>query len=414
MKWYGDVPRADEAKTPLTLVVTNDVWIYARFTHPWQMDASAKTASNGNFTINYLVKDASARTLYIGNWKASSLFADADEGEGVLDLGGAVTDGAGTVWTFTHWASAGAFFVRTKNGKGNVQTLLSPGTIRGNWPGEQVFHVGQMPNEMGQKSYRTIILDEPQMTGLWATWNTCAQYDLTRVILRTPKLDGFAGDGGFWYAPLSQTKFDWWDLSGLTSIKTASFTSASWTSYIPATGTLRLPSLRTVVEQNAKGHYALGYLPKAEGFVLGGLTKAMTVTNIGRRAMGQCSALRSLEIYNAADMTVGEAPFWKGTTPAEITLTGKAINDGGAVFSNLTASVTAAETKPVVIYASSLFGWDQVDYIDHDITEAERAQAPGERVIGVYRGGAAAPLGKALVVHHSAPYEPKSTVFLLR
>ena len=59
--------------------------------------------------------------------------------------------------------------------------------------------------------------------------------------------------------------------------------------------------------------------------------------------------------------------------------------------------------KPVVIYASRLQeGWGRnghrASWIS-DATAEELAAHPGEKVIGVYRAGASAPSGKAVVIH---------------
>ena len=112
-------------------------------------------------------------------------------------------------------------------------------------------------------------------------------------------------------------------------------------------------------------------------------------------------------------MTVGDAPFEGGATPREIVLTGPAIRDGGAAFAALTSGVEAAETKPVVICVSALM-WSGTPYIDTSVSEAERAQLPGEEILGVYRGGAEAPLGKALVVKRPSPFEPRGLAVVIR
>lgn len=415
-KWYGDVPHADATNAVLTLVVTNDVWLFARFVHPWTLSADRKTVSNGNFTINCSVANASARTLTLGVNKVFGLFADTDAGQGVLDLGGDVLAADdGSRWTFTGLPWVPALFVREWRGKGDVTTFLSPGTLA-SWDAScQYLHAAHSTiasaKARGQKSYRTFILDEPTMTGSWGGWMTCGQTDLTRVIFQTPKLSGLTGEGGFWSAPLSETKFDWWDLSGATRIAHGAFACADgWRGYVNAAGTLRLPSLRNVEYAN-NGPYALGYMAKVEGFELGGATRSTTVTNISKYGFGRNASLRTLTIHNAPDMTVGAEPFQWGQTPRTITFTGRALTDDGTAFSNLTATVSAAATKPVVIYASARRGWAGVSYLDYNVTAEERAQVPGKRVIGVYRCGAAAPLGKALVVH---PFDSDPTILIIR
>ena len=422
VKWYGDVAREDAANAALTLVLTNDVWLYARFVHPWRLSDDRTMASDGNFTVNCVVRNATKRTLCLGTQATSGLFADSDEGQGVLDLGGDVLDGDGNRWTFETWGYQNGLLARLKYGKGDATTFLSPGTIAGDWS-RQYLSV----NNGGESSYQTFILDEPTMPGTWVSWSASEQKKLTRLILQVPRLTAFGGEAGFWGLPLSETKFGWWDLSGLTDVAPGTFAgykngSASWDLCAPATGILNLPSLRTV---RARGGmmgsawkdylFSLGRLPNVEGFVLGGLTKDMTVTNIGASAFAQDPKLKTMTIHNAADMVVGETPFKDGATPSEIIFTGRGIADGGTAFANLLAGVTAAETKPVVIYVSTQMpGWLNCDYIDRTVTAAERAQLPGETVVGVYRGGAASPLGKALVVKRESPFDPLGFYLILR
>lgn len=419
-KWYGDVSRADETNVVLTLVVTNDVWLFARFVHPWTLAEDRKTASNGNFTINCYVLKEGARTLRVGVNQAFGLFADADDGEGVIDLGGEVRSADGSAqWTFAEWGGGNCLFVRERNGKGNAHTLLSPGTITGDWGWGQPFHTAHSiikPTgatvSRGDKSYRTVIFDEPEMAGAWGGWSTCGQTDLTRVILRTPKLSALAGDGAFWNVTMAETSFDWWDVSGVKRVAPRTL-AVTWDyGAVEARGILRLPSVRDV--ENDGNWYSLGYMANAEGFEIGGATKDTTVTNVANHAFGRNASLRELTICNAPDMKVGTKPFDMGLTPQTITFTGPALADDGTAFANLTAGVSAAAVKPMVVYASALRGWAEVPYLDYDVTAEERAQAPGERVIGVYRGGAAAPLGKALVVHRRSAFDGEATLLIFR
>lgn len=399
-KWYGDVPNGMCAETPLTLVVSNDTWVLARFTHPWTLSEDLKTASNGNFTINVTVKDGN-RALGLGNGTAHGLFADSDEGVGTLDLGGDVLlPGDGTPWTFVVWEACDGLLVRERNGKGAVTTLFTPGTLT-DLPWARLFAV----DESGQASYRTVVFDEPKMGGLWCDWNGHAS--LTRLILQTPSLTAaFDRNYAFWGMPLSETKLDWWNLPRLASLASQAWAN-DYGRHVEASGTLRLPFLRVVQKE------ALAWMPNVEAIELGGLKKKVFVTEIGANAFARDPKLRSLKIRNAADMTVGDAPFEGGATPREIVLTGPAIRDGGAAFAALTSGVAAAETKPVVICVSALM-WSGTPYIDTSVSEAERAQLPGEEILGVYRGGAEAPLGKALVVKRPSPFDPRGIAVVIR
>lgn len=411
LKWYGDVPGGAVADAPLTFVVSNDTWVLARFTHPWTLSEDLKTASNGNFTINVTVKNSGARTLGLGDGSVHGLFADADEGQGTLDLGGEVLlPGDRTPWTFITWEGwdySGTTLIRKKNGKGDVTTLFSPGTIRDTLPGGGFLDV----TATGQASYHTIVFDEPVMGGSWSSWAWSAgrQTNLTRLILQTPRLTtAFDENDAFRGLPLTQTKFDWWDLSGL-----ASLASHAWKTgdnlHAPAGGTLRLPSLCTVQSE------ALAYMPNVEAIELGGLKNRVRVTEIGAKAFARDPKLRSLRVHNAETLVVGETPFKGGATPREIVFTGPAIADDGAAFAALTSGVEAAETKPVVIFVSAMMGgWTKTSYIDRNVTDAERAQLPGMDVLGVYRGGAEAPRGKALVVKRASPFDPSGLAVIFR
>lgn len=399
-KWYGDVPNGMCAETPLTLVVSNDTWVLARFTHPWTLSEDLKTASNGNFTINVTVKDGN-RALGLGNGTAHGLFADSDEGVGTLDLGGDVLlPGDGTPWTFVVWEACDGLLVQERNGKGAATTLFTPGTLT-DLPWARLFAV----DESGQASYRTVVFDEPKMGGLWCDWNGHAS--LTRLILQTPSLTAaFDRNYAFWGMPLSETKLDWWNLPRLASLASQAWAN-DYGRHVEASGTLRLPSLCVVQKE------ALAWMPNVEAIEIGGLKKKVFVTEIGANAFARDPKLRSLKIRNAADMTVGDAPFEGGATPREIVLTGPAIRDGGAAFAALTSGVAAAETKPVVICVSALM-WSGTPYIDTAVSEAERAQLPGEEILGVYRGGAEAPLGKALVVKRPSPFDPRGIAVVIR
>lgn len=407
-RWYGDVPGGVADQATLTLTLTNDVWLYCRFVHPWTLASDRKTASNGNFTVNCRDADASARTLALGNGKWGGLYAVDDVGQGVCDLGGPVVlEGDATPWTFVSWGDAQGSLCGLKHGRGAADTLLSPGTLR-TMTGAQFLHHFSTPDA---RSYRMFIFDEPTMTGRWGGWATCGQFDLTRLILRLPSLTAFAGDGCLWQMPLSETKFDWWDLRGLTTLGGNAWAAHEWKYWAPASGNLVLPALRTVVR--ADQNPSLAGMPAVEAIALGGRTKADTVTNLCQGAFKSDTKLRSLTLYNGADLVVGANPLEKTPALREIWLQGPA--PSGEAVSNLFSSVKAEATKPLKLYVSRLMkGWTTSAYLDAP-TAAEKAEAPGEKVFAVYRGaGAAAGTGKALVIHRAGPYDPANTILYLR
>jgi len=419
-KWYGDIPRTNLAmrtSATISFIITNDVWLYARFVHPWTLASDKQTASNGNFTINCSVVNESAHTLYAGKGVTGGFYASSDTGEGILDLGGPIyLEGDATPWKFVSIEGGSKTWIAKLSGPGNAYGLITPGTIVNRLSTGQFIHGGG--TTPGQ-SYRLLIIDEPDMPWTsWGAWSGCNNMYLRRLIIEAPKLEKFTGQGAFWSFPLTDTKFDWWDLSGVTDIGGSSWQghnpdggsdmSYGGSAKAPASGNLELPSMRALNE------VALNNLAKVESISLGGKDKATTVTNICANAMTSDPSLKRLTLHAAADITVGATPFSTGQTPTEIVFTGPAPTSE-TVLANLLARVTAAAAKPVRIYASVLQeGWETAPYIDHSPTAEERAEAPGERVIGVYRGGATAPQGKALVIYRKSRFDMPATVIIIR
>ena len=411
-KWYGDVPRDDmdiRTNATLTLTMTNDVYLYARFVHPWTLASDKKTAYNGNFTINCSVVNASQRTLKVGqNSVRYSIYADDDVGQGILDLGGPVRlEGDAAEWKFVDmpWNYA----TWTAPMTANVTGLITPGTITtGMWG--QFLHTYD-----AAKSYHLIFIDEPLMGSSIDGWTTASQNLVMKFILELPNLKSFTGQGAVWGIPMKESKFDWWNVDNVTRIDNealAGYSDATgtgaWADYLPGKGTLSLPSMR------AFNVIALQKMRNLEGISLGGKDKYTTVTNICDNAFQGDTSLKRLTLHGARELTVGATPFSSGYSPTEFVFTGPAPASETS-FANLLSRATAAEKKPVKVYASILQdGWTTDSYIDHNPTAAERAEAPGERVIGVYRGGAEAPLGKALIIYRKSRFDSPATYIIFR
>ena len=138
------------------------------------------------------------------------------------------------------------------------------------------------------------------------------------------------------------------------------------------------------------------------------------MTNICANAFQGDTSLKRLTLHGARELTVGATPFSSGYSPTEFVFTGPSPASETS-FANLLSRATAAETKPVKVYASLWQdGWTTDSYIDHNPTAAERAEAPDEKVIGVYRGGAAAPLGKALIIYRKSRFDSPATYIIFR
>ena len=397
VKWYGDVKRDDEANSSITITLDGDAWIYARIVHPWTLAADKKTMSNGNFTVNCSVVNESARTLQVGvsyGSKVGGIYAN-DDGSGVLDLGGSITlAGDSSQWTVVRMSSGDKAWAAPTSSK--VDAFITPSTLASAYA-----NASAVLNVSGSGAYRTIILDEPTATWSWTSDWFCNQSSqagrMRHLVLRIPNLTGISGRYAFaGCSGASDTKMDWWDLSGLRSVGADSWCTGSGASLprIPASGTLSLPSFRSVAGTEFQR------MANVEGFVLGGKDKATTITNIAANAFAYDTSLKQLVLYASADIAVGATPFSNGRTPDEIVFMGVPPSSS-TVFANLFADVTSSDTPRIVRIPKGTMAWLNAAYIDHSPTGAEKALAGDEsdKVFGVYRGSdGGTPFVKAVCV----------------
>ena len=450
-KWYGDVPREGWTNATVSFVLERDSWVYARFVHPWTLSADKTTMGNGHFTVNVSVLDEAAHTLTVGKAAEAGLPADGDTGSGTIDLGGPIRlAGDNTIWTIGKFANnrgSQSFPIS----RGGPFRYLSPGTVatRGT---AQPFHCGDSGKDappLFGTSYEMIILDEPSATAataLFGDYAFTAQTNVSRLIVQEPKVGELSGVRVFGPMLLTDTRFDWWDISSVSKIPEGFF-EHKWGGVsghgdgtlrlrVPIMGAISLPNLRGVGWRDDTNQYDGGtqlfLMPNVEEISLGGATEETTVTNLCTYAFAGDSSLRKLTLHAAPDMTVGTRIFAdkthntsngvevvdgvtystgsqtsRGRVPDVIHFTGQAVSE--EAISNLLADVpvVSSAAKPVVIYASRFQdGWrdNRRDWISNS-TPAERAAYPGEKVIGVYRAGAEAPSGKAVIIHRDNDWD---------
>jgi len=272
-----------------------------------------------------------------------------------------------------------------------------------------------------------VIIDEPSVERLICSWFAVSQTKLGKLLLDLPLMTKWDADRAISGLPLLDTKYDWWNLPSLSYITNTAFycwwgSPYALCSHTEAKGALSLPSLRCLSWDDDNGT-PLNMMTNVVEISLGGADYRTTVTNICSNAFAGDSHLETLTIHASSDINVGTNIFadyiWsqvayprtaKGSLPSVIRFTGRAPSE--TAISNLLESAVAAEEKPVRIYASKYqIGWmykSPVDWIDRDaaaITTADRYLAAGDEIIGVYRGGCAAPLGKALILHRSNSWD---------
>lgn len=419
--WYGDVPGGKDTNTTVTVSLAYKAggrrpWVFARFAHPWTVTVDGNNAllDNGQFRLQATVVNSDKRTLQLGRTGAGSFYAPDNTGDGVCDLGGTVTDAAGTAWTFSAISgNSGVFSSVTNNTVPGASTLVTPGTLT-SWPNVQNFHATNR-----RATYENIVIDEPTADGGFMGWQFSGQKRLRRFIVRAPKFN-FSDrlEGTFYGTQIADTDLGWWRLDGMKQFSSPAtvqnlignglnWSGDSWSTVRCCYGMLTLPSISTIgpfVFDGAKGLSALA---------LGTGDRNSRVTAIGEKAFRNCSGITNIVVNAAADWTVGTNAFVGASGLKTVTYLGPVVNE--AAFGNLLAGVAASDTdKPVRVYVSSFQGWEAAPYIS-DVAESEKPYLPaGERVIGVYRAGAAEPNGKAWICHRSSPFDPDGTLLIFR
>lgn len=428
-KWYGDVPRESRTNATVSFVIERDAWVYARFVHPWTLSADKTTMTDGNFTVNVSVQSETAHTLVLGKAAEAGLAADGDTGTGTVDFGGPIwLAGDNMPWTIERFGNNRGSQSLPASRVGQFR-YLSPGTVKTRST-SQPFHCGDSGAGFG-KSYSMIIFDEPAKNVLLGTYCFSGQSDLDTVIFEVPNWETITAERLLHASPLGKTKFDWWDFSSVSTLAN-SFFAHTWGSDEslrlrgPIIGRLNLPSLRSVDWLPDVGTQ-LYLMQGVEEISLGGATEETTVTNLCTYAFAGDSSLRKLTLHAAPDMQVGKRIFadhthntfrtnevvdgvsysvgsqtLRGRVPDVIHFTGQAVSEEAVSNLLVDVSTVSAGAKPVAIYASRYqAGWwgvGRAEWISTP-TAKERDAYPGKKLLGVYRAGAAAPSGKAVIIH---------------
>ena len=400
--WYGDVP---DGKSPDATLVLRDAdftrWAFARFTHPWTLTRDGDRNAlldNGTFRLQATV-DGAARTVTLGRDAACSLYAPDSTGDGVLDLGGAITGTDGFAYRIVSLGGEGSLLSSAQNDTiPGARVLLTPGTLTsvGN---AQLFHATNR-----RATYEAILFDEPTATGGPASWFFSDQRLLKYVVFRCPAFTfSTALDGMFYYSLVGHTDVGWWTLDGVKTFGTGRNNNLKMDNGRTASrlrGSLKLPSVTSlsphVLQDNNLG----------EAWLAHGDAKVQ-VLNIQSYAFNN-AGITNLVLNAAPDLAVGEGAFLNLPNLKTVTYLGPVVNEDA--FAAVLASATTA--APVTVYASTFLGWNKADYLAAP-TADERATAPdGARILGVWRGPGGTPL--AWVCHRPSPFDPKRTVFLLR
>lgn len=459
-KWYGDVPHADSGKNPVTITAAEDMWIYCRIVHPWSLtidDETGKgTMTDGNFTVNVGVQNRAANRLYVSHGQ-TNLLAEADTGSGIVDLGGTITRLAdGSVWTISKFYDATGSQCAPLSRQGKITGYITPGTVSEDNRYGQLFHTSNSGNEkLGAHYTNLIIVDEPHIGIFFPNnYSFTAQTLLKRLVFDLPSVTTLPSSRGFFRdmqvydkGALGDTKFDWWNFPAIGTVSNMFFgvkANGQFKRCVGCTGELSFPSLRGtdwLVDFGTQ----FSVMPNVEAISLGGLTEATTVTNLCFYSFAGNTSLKKLTLHADANIKIGSRIFatrtynewnadkeieivdgvevkigtWsmQGRTPDVIHFTGAAISE--AAIANLLdqTDISTAILKPVEIHASkwqpgwSTKNWGTTAEWISEPTAEETAAYSGEEILGVYRAGAAAPAGKAIILHRDNKWDRQRRAF---
>ena len=380
--WEGTLP---DGTTPtgatFTFTLTDDVALNIRFTHPWEYDATAKTISDGYWTLVVVEKNTSGRELQLGagaadraDGRANSPWAFLNDFTATfpaeLDLTGTIyTKGkvgdASETWTITK------IYEKSFQNAGNaLSSFYAPTTLK---------EIGYQSFNGGLASLTNVVFRCPELTGTLGVWG----YDfnnaqIQRLIFETPKLTTIYANN-FGSMALSDTDLATWDLAGLTAIGDSGMKAAG-----PGPdGELVLPNIETI---GAMAFINWTRLPSAS------LGTNGTLKTVGAKIFENNTGLKKLDFGKSVGFTADENAFmstdttplaleevyFTGTTPPSVAtldalVKGRAVGEDGS--------------KPVVIYAPMQKSEWQA--LKGEMTADEQTQAlalrkKGVRVEGVY------------------------------
>lgn len=390
VSWEGRLPDGTTPTgTSFTFQATEDVALYARFSHVWEYDAetSPQTISDGFWTL--AVKSESARGLVLGVVNASeradgrtappwAFLADApEEMRGELDLSSPVYEKGRVGEEAARWTIVRNGDKAFQNDS-RVTSFYSPvgGFVQWN---SQVFN--------GATALTNAVLNLPDMAGSIAPWgwefNRCA---LARFVLNAPQMTALGSSSSastFNAATFADSDAGEWNLAGVKTLANAAF-RAGGSGGVGPTGDLVLPNVETV------GDRAFGNWRRVTSAALG--TNG-TLKTLGAYVFeNNAEALKRLDFGTSSAFTAAETAFLANeTTPLpveEAWFAGEA--PSAETLDRLLALRTAGEdgAKPVTLFVPmAAKGWRAVC---SPFTEAEEAAAralrreKGLRVLGVY------------------------------
>lgn len=407
--WYGDVPDGKCADATILLREADpSSWAFARFTRPWTLTADASDATkaildNGIFRIQVTV-DAATRNLTLGRSTACSLYAPDNTGDGVLDLGGAITDASGNVYRIVSLGTADSVLSSSSaDAVPGARVFVTPGTLT-KCDERQLFHATNR-----RATYESVVFDEPTATGGLNGWTFSDQKSLKHVVFRCPAWTlPYNLNGLFFSTRVAETDVGWWKLDGVRQFGSGSNNNMHGTDWSVngkkawLTGSLKLPSVAVlggcVCQNNLLDEAWLGH----------GSAKTR-VTEIKTGAF-QASGITNLVLNAARDLTVAANAFADTPNLKTVTFLGHVVS--ADAFAAILSCATAE--APAVVYASDAYGWGQASFLGAP-TEAERAAAPaGETVLGVWRGADGTDGVRAWVCDRDSLFPRKGTFFIVR
>ncbi|MDO5313523.1 MAG: hypothetical protein Q4G55_08980 [bacterium] len=403
VSWEGRLP---DGTTPtgnlVTFKATENVSLFARFSHAWEFDAEAvpQTITDGYWTL--VVTNTADRSLQVGVNDAKrsdgrttepwAFPATIDESRcGMLDLSGPIYTSGKIGGESERWSIEkildGAFSCVPDN---LLSTFVAPTTLK--TMGMRVFRYA--------KGLTEIVFNCPKLEGTFCIYGLEFQTPtIRRLVLNAPNLVGIDG-ANFHNSTLDETDLSTWDLTGVKTIAGGALEAAANKNQSGGpTGDLILPKLETA------GQGAFDCWTRVASVALGtdGTLKSLGKTLFWNQDAknGLPNGPKKIDFGKSWDFTVDAQAFYaelpnkvaaypngQPLPIEEVWFAGKA--PSVEALDNILALRMVAEdgTKPVKIFAPMMDAtWKAVcrSFTDEEATVARTMRKEQNlRVIGVY------------------------------
>ena len=407
-RWYGDMPK--DLCEQQTIEVSGDRlvdvrWLLPRITHPWTVNTTTKTISNGIWELH--VDFPGGNLLRLGNTTSGSWDEDGRAltgvGSGYLDLGGSITDASDRRYTIVD-VQGGHYSLGSSATKAGPTVFISPGTISGDL--YKYKHLSS--SRVEDSNLEVVVIDEPHVTGGfsvgWMFGGTKVQY-LQIIVPKLPSIANRAFDryGG----TRCEFNLSTCDFSSVTNIGEYAFYFCSG-----ARGAIDLPSIKCL---GGRAFYACEDLQA----VYLATNRHEEITSIGDNAFQDCISLEKIVLNQADGTTCPGSGFAGCSAIKEVRFLGPPPTHESLV-NMLSALKETAGVKPCCVYGSRYQvsdgrSWSSLASTP-TIDEYDAFAGEVDDLCGVFRKNpiSTPTLGCAWIIYMASPWDPNGLRLIFR